>query len=228
VREGLDRFKEILYLSEDNREVYPEGTIMPGFRRGKNLGETIAPTRPQRERVERVQGGCYACSSRKCQLHQSGALQEVSSIRSRWDGQVVRLHNRQACDTSNVVYHILCPCGEGEAAGWWGRGGADYIGSTTNFKRRWSKHMSDCKLGHWDACGLTEHFRRHHQGGDREAVISNLKVTLLDHLRGPYDEDELRILEQGWMHTLGTYQRTGCNSRQELVSSQRRTWGQAH
>jgi hypothetical protein len=214
VKEGLKRFEEILYLSEDNREVYPRGSIMPGFRRGRNLGETIAPTRPQRERVEREEGGCYACSSRRCQLHQSGALQEVTSVRSRWDGQVVRLLIRQDCATKHVVYRILCPCGHS----------VDYVGSADTMKRRWSKHMSDIRFGHWDACGLTDHFRRHHQG-DLEAALSNLQVTILDHLKGPYSEDRLRELEQGWMYKLGTYHRTGCNTRQELVSSSRRTWG---
>ena len=56
-------------------------------------------------------------------------------------------------------------------------------------------------------------------------TCSNLQVTLIDHLKGRYSEDRLRELEQGYMHKLGTYRRTGCNTRQELVSTSRRTWG---
>jgi hypothetical protein len=175
VKEGLKRFEEILHLSEDNREVFPKGSIMPGFRRGRNLGETIAPTRPQRERVEREEGGSYPCSSKRCLLHQSGALQVVTSVRSRWDGQVVQLHNQQVCDTPHVVYYILCPCAAS----------VDYVGSAATMKRRWSKHKSDIRLDHWDACGLTDHYRRHHQGV-KEVASGNLKVTIIDHLKGSY------------------------------------------
>ena len=58
-----------------------------------------------------------------------------------------------------------------------------------------------------------------------EAAISNLQVTLVDHLEGPYHEKRFRELEQSLMWKLGTYQRTGCNSRLELTSTNRRTWG---
>ena len=60
-----------------------------------------------------------------------------------------------------------------------------------------------------------------------EVAISNLQVTLLDHLEGPFTEEGLRDLEQGWMYKLGTFQNTGCNSRLELTSRSRRTWGNA-
>ena len=40
-------------------------------------------------------------------------------------------------------------------------------------------------------------------------AISNLQVTLLDHLEGPFTEEGLRDLEQGWMYKLGTFQNAG-------------------
>ena len=82
------------------------------------------------------------------------------------------------------------------------------------------------RKGKWEACGLTRHFGQHHQG-DLEAAIANLQVTLVDHLEGPYSELRFRELEQSWMWKLGTFQRTGCNSRLELTSVTRRTWGNA-
>ena len=54
--------------------------------------------------------------------------------------------------------------------------------------------------------------------------MAGLRVVLLDSLLGPYHEDRLRNLEQTWMHRLGTVY-VGCNSRLELTSNSRRTWG---
>ena len=48
--------EEILNMSKDNEAVFPRGSIMPGFRRGRNLGGLIAPTQPQREEKVREEG----------------------------------------------------------------------------------------------------------------------------------------------------------------------------
>jgi hypothetical protein len=90
-------------------------------------------------------------------------------------------------------------------------------------KRRWTKHMSDCRLANWANCGLTRHFERHHQQ-DIEGAISRLQVTILDRLHGTYSEDRLHRLEQSWIHRLSTVY-TGCNSRLELTTTSRRNWG---
>jgi predicted GIY-YIG superfamily endonuclease len=147
-------------------------------------------------------------------LHQSGALQQVTAITSRRDGQVWQLQRRTTCSTPNVIYHILCPCSVPR----------DYVGSTTDGKRRWSKHKTDCRKGYWDNCGLTKHFQHHHQA-DMEAAISNLKITLVDHLVGPYREERLLQLEKDWILNLGTFGPTGLNTRNQLLTGQRRNWG---
>ena len=221
IAEGLRMLEEVLYLNQDNQRVFPKGTIMAGFRRGRNLGEIIAPTKPRRERREVEEPGSVRCSSRRCLLHDSGALQEVRRIRSRRDQQEWLLPRRVECSTPNLVYYILCPCGWRAGPG--SPEGADYVGSTRDFKSRWSSHKSDIKNGRWTACGLTRHFGNCHQGDWREAV-ARLRVVLLDCLPGTLDEDRLRNLEQTWMHRLGTVY-IGCNSRVELTSSNRRTWG---
>ena len=100
-----------------------------------------------------------------------------------------------------------------------------YIGSAKNgMNRRYSKHKSDIRKKIWQACGLSRHFERHHQGNMEEA-ISNMRVTLLDHLPGPYHEGRLLELEQSWMYKLGSYERTGCNSRLELTNRRRVNYG---
>jgi hypothetical protein len=214
IKEGLQQLESVLYDNPENRRVFPRGSLIPAFTRGRNLGEQIAPTKPLRERVEREQGGSFPCASRACLLHQSGALQEVTRVTSRADGREWRLQRRSSCTTPHTIYHILCPCVNAR----------DYVGSAKDIKRRWSKHKSDCRLGNWDNCGLTKHFQQHHQQ-DMEAAISALRITLVDHLVGPYKEEKLLQLEKDWILNLGTWGPTGLNTRNQLLSNQRRNWG---
>ena len=103
IKEGLKQLESILYENPENLRVFPRGSIISAFRRGRNLGETIAPTNPLRVRRERVEGGSFACDSRRCLLHQSGALQLVNTITSRSDGQTYRLPKKTTCTTRHVI-----------------------------------------------------------------------------------------------------------------------------
>ena len=190
--------------------------MIPAFSRGRNLGEHIAPTNPVRERREREEGGCYPCTSPRgrCLLHQSGALQQVTTITSRGDGRVWRIKKRITCSSRNLVYYILCPCNNPR----------DYVGSAQNFKQRWSKHKSDCRKGKWDNCGLTRHFQQFHQA-DMEEAIEGLRVTLVDHVVGAFREEKLLQLEKDWILNLGTSGPLGLNSRNQLLTNNRRNWG---
>ena len=210
IKEGLRRLESVLYDNPDNLRVFPKGSLIPAFTRGKNLGEHIAPTQPVRERRERVQGGSFPCSSRQCLLHQSGALQEVTTVTSRGDGRLWRLQKRTTCTTRNQIYYILCNCSNPK----------DYVGSATDGKRRWSKHKSDIRKENWDNCGLTRHFEQQHKG-DMEEAISNLQITLLDHLVGMFSEEKLLQLEKDWILNMGTSGPTGMNTRNQL----RQNWG---
>jgi hypothetical protein len=81
--EGLKLLKEILHQNPENIRVFPKGSIVTGFRRGRNLWEIIAPTKPQRERRVEEVGGSGACDSSRCTLHQSGAVQECQEQEGR-------------------------------------------------------------------------------------------------------------------------------------------------
>ena len=58
-----------------------------------------------------------------------------------------------------------------------------------------------------------------------ENAISNLQVTLVDHLTGPYREEKLLQLEKDWILNMGTFGPTGLNTRNQLLTNQRRNWG---
>ena len=216
IKEGLKQLESILYDNPDNLAVFPRGSIIPAFSRGRNLGEHIAPTNPVRERREREEGGCYPCTSPRgrCLLHQSGALQQVTTITSREDGRVWRISKRITCSSKNLVYHILCPCTTPR----------DYVGSAQDFKQRFSKHKSDLRMGRWDNCGLTRHFQQFHQG-DMEEAIDHLRVTLVDCVVGAFREEKLLQLEKDWILNLGTSGPLGLNSRNQLLANNRRNWG---
>ena len=78
-----------------------------------------------------TQQGCFPCNSpRSCVLHQSGNLQQVTFVKSRYDGARHYIKHKIDCKTPNVIYYIYCDC----------QFPSDYVGSTKNMKQRWSKH----------------------------------------------------------------------------------------
>ena len=160
-----------------------------------------------------VQGGCFPCNApRACTLHQSGALQQVTFVVSRYDGIKHNIRKHLTCKTPNIVYYILCPC----------INPADYVGSSKNMKPRWSQHKKDIRNSHWTACGLTRHFGQCHRQ-DLEVHISRLEVTLLDSCE---DEKDLKRLEDKWMCNMGTlFLGGGLNSRNEVINNRRRNYG---
>ena len=108
VREGIKLMEYILYLNKENEEVFPKGSIIAGFRRQKNLGEIIAPTNPQRVAPVQVDWGRKPCAApRSCTLHESGALQTVNHVISRYDGQKHKILKSLNCSSPIVVYYIL-------------------------------------------------------------------------------------------------------------------------
>ena len=150
---------------------------------------------------ERVEGCSFACDSGRCPIHRSGALQLVNTTTSRSVG--------------HVIYHILCAHPK------------YYVGSTKDFKVRWSNHKPGCRNGRWANCGLTKHFGQHHRD-EMEVTIADLKVTYFDHLTGNYREERLLQLETDWIVRMETFGPTGLNTRNQLLSQQRRNWSPGH
>ena len=213
VHDGIRMLQNILYENRENEKCFPRGSLIAGVRRQKNLGEFVAPSKPVRVARVAVQGGCYPCDApRACTLHQSGALQRVNSVVSRYDGVKHFIRKRIDCNSKGVIYYILCPCGSE----------SDYVGSTTNMKRRWSKHKHDIRNSNWTACGLTRHFGDHHTG-DIEAALGLLQVILVDQCD---QEKDLKTTEDKWMCNLGTLF-VGLNSHNEVISNKRRNFGVA-
>ena len=63
VHKGMKLLEDILYQNNENSKCFPKGSIISGFRRQKNLGEIISPSKPVREARVVTQGGCYLCNA---------------------------------------------------------------------------------------------------------------------------------------------------------------------
>ena len=175
-------------MDNENKGAFPPGTLISGFRRQKNIGEIIAPSKPVRVAPQEPAGGrgCFPCQApRACTLHQSGALQVVNRLRSSYDGVVHKIFKHLECSTPNVVYHIRCVY----------VAGGSYVGSTVDMRERGSKHKYDIRHANWTACGLARHFGQCHRR-DLEANINKLEVTLVDCC---LEEKDLKKLEDKWM-----------------------------
>ena len=213
VHMGVKIFQEILYQNRENEICFPRGSIITGFRRQRNLGEIVAPSKPKREARVAEHGGCFPCNApRACTLNQSGVLQQVKVVVSRFDSVKNFIRKSINCNTPNVVYYILCECNTP----------GDYIGSSKSMKKRWSTHKYDIRNGNWTACGLTRHFGQHHRNNIEEA-IAGLKIVLLDCCK---EEKDLKKTEDMWMCNMGTLF-GGLNSHNEVLSNRRRNFGQS-
>ena len=76
--------KATLYRDPHNRRLFPEGTVIAGFRRRRNLGSLVSPTRPRRQpRPPWGEGGCRPCPSNRDQIH--AWLVTTNTVISPWD-----------------------------------------------------------------------------------------------------------------------------------------------
>ena len=91
--------------------------------------------------------------------------------------------------------------------------------STMDIKTRLSKHRTDIRKK-TEFCGLTKHF--HHHQGDWEVAKTRLVFTLLDHVECTYSAECHLQLKKDRILNLGTWGPSGFNSRNELLTNQRR------
>ena len=215
--------KDTLYRDPVNRRLFPEGSVMSGFRRRRNLGEIICPTNPRRQprppNVPVGGGGCEPCGARRCQIHQN--LVTANRVISPWDNRPKKIYKHLNCSTPNLVYYLKCgqcPC----------PGIPHYTGSTVDFKARWRSHKSDMTRLAGRCCNFCEHWSRHHSGAPND--LGGVQIFFLDSVEDPGPKAEgypkLRQLESKWMVDLGSLGSLdplqGCNRKDDAAA---RAWG---
>ena len=204
-----------------NRRLFPEGSVIAGFRRWRNLGEFVAPTVPRRQpRPPPGDGGCGPCPSTRDQIHQH--LVTTNYVTSPWDKKTRKILKSVNCLTPNLIYYLKCvncPAGPNVVP--------HYVGSSVRFKGRWSAHKSDMTRGIGKDCGFCEHWARHHSQNPTD--LSSIKIYLLDFCEDPgLKEDDypnLKRLEEKWMVSLGSLGNLdpiqGCNKRDDAKAKAR-------
>ena len=186
-----------------NRKLFPDGSVIAGFRRRRNIGEMVAPTVPQR--VPRQQpppgsGGCHPCEAVRCQIHQN--LVTTKTVISPWDKRPRRITKDLKCTDRNLVYYLkctACPMGPNLTP--------HYVGSTVNFRgSRWSSHKNSMIKGTGKDCHFCEHWAQFHKNNLQD--ISCVQIIFLDSCDDPGPAEEgyplLRKLEEKWMINLGS------------------------
>ena len=203
----------ILHENPLNKKLFPSSSIFSGFKKRKNLGQMICPTNPRRTRPPvQPRGGSAPCKSRICQVHQH--LNRTDTVQASYDKRPHKIRKPVDCQTPNMVYMLTCKsCPEAP----------QYIGSSTNFKQRWSHHKTDMVNGVGEDCGFCKHWKRFHQN---ERDLQNLQITFLDYTEDPGTREnqypKLKRLEATWMTNLGTLSainpRSGLNCKDEARS----------
>ena len=213
-----------LYRDPINRRLYPDGSVIAGFRRRRNLGSMVAPTRPRRQpRPPRGEGGCRPCPSRVDQIH--SWLVTTNKVTSPWDKRPYKIYKVLNCLTPFLVYYLVCtncPTRPGITP--------HYTGSAVNVKKRLSSHKSDMTRGVGKDCGFCEHWARYHRNQLQD--LSMFQVYFLDSCEDPGrredDYPHLKRLEEKWMVTLGSLgsmdPAQGCNRRDDAKAGAR-SWG---
>ena len=126
-----------LFILQSNpklKELFPRSSIIPSFRRSKNLKELLTPSRfktVEEEQTIHQNNGCFKCDRNRCDLCRNFFV-ESKSFLSFQTGKKYTIHSRLFCDSKNVIYLASCK-----------KCRLQYVGSTTNdFRIRFRNHKS--------------------------------------------------------------------------------------
>lgn len=219
----LRKNKYTLFRDPVNRRLFPEGSVIAGFRRRRNLGEMVCPTNPSRvprpPQLSGTERGCGPCGANRCQIHQN--IMTCNKVVSPWDSRPRQIYKKLSCATPNVVYYFKCTQCPGP-------GVPHYTGSTVEFKQRWRKHKSDMTRLVGKDCNFCEHWSRYHR--DNPTDFSGVEIYLLDKVEDAGRKEDgypnLRKLEDKWMVNMGSLGTIdpiqGCNKKDDAAA---KAWG---
>ena len=141
----------ILQTNPKLKELFPRGSIIPSFRRSKNLKELLAPfclkTVNEGQTIHH-NNDCFKCKRNRCDLCRNFFV-ESKSFLSFQTSKKYTIHSRLPCDSKNVIYLVSCE-----------KYRLQYVGSTTtDFRIRFHYHKS-AMLTNKTTCEVTIHFTR--------------------------------------------------------------------
>ena len=194
-----------LLNTSELRNIFPSKTIMPAFRRTKNLKDLLAPSKckPNKALTQVQNAGCFKCQ-RRCDLC-SNYFQETNYFESFVTGRKYTIKESLSCISENVIY--LASCNKCKL---------QYVGSTTNqFKVRFRNHKSSMKTNK-KTCEVAVHFN------NTEHCLENFSFVCIEQINDSTNVDsKLLTREAYWTMQLRTLQPFGLNKRREYKSKNR-------
>ena len=188
------------------QEIFPAGSIIPAYRRTKNLEDLLAPSRlkvnVENNNANLGVGGCIKCK-RKCDLC-TNYLVESDRFTSLAMGRFYKIKQALYCTSTNVVYLASCR-----------KCKLQYVGSTSNqFKVRFRNHKSVMNTGK-NTCKVAIHFN------NTPHSLTDFEFTIIEKIINTQKKEVLLIREAYWAAQLGTLQPTGLNERCEYRTTTR-------
>ena len=204
----------ILQFNPKLKELFPRGSIIPSFRRSKNLKELLAlsgfKTVNEDQTIHR-NNGCLKCDRNRCDLCRN--FVESKSFLSFQTGKKYTIHSRLSCDSKNLIYLVSCK-----------KCRLQYVGSTTtDFRIRFRNHKS-AMLTKKTTCEVAIHFTR------IPHTLGDFPFQCIDQVQAPSGSEEIdRLLitkEAYWSAQLFSLAPHGLNKRKEFHSKNRILYNQ--
>ena len=165
----------LLYSSPAMKEVFPDNSIFPAFRKCKSLKDHFQTTktcvRSNVNDVNNIKSGCFKCVKSRCDLC-ANFLDECINFSSVITGKNYVIRDNLTCSSCNVIYLASClECN------------VQYVGSTsTPFKVRFRNHKSDM-VNNKARCELAVHFN------SKPHILSKIRFIIIEQIRSTINVD---------------------------------------
>lgn len=197
----INKHCNLIYNAPLLQQTFPPKSLVPSFRRTKNLKELIAPSRFRPTGNALEQGKCFRCA-KKCDLCKH--LTETDKFQSFATGRTYYIKESVSCSSQNVIYLIAC-----------NRCRLQYVGSSKDFKRRFANHKSHMKHNK-NTCEVAKHFN------SAPHSLDEFEFVIIEQIRNQGNlERALLNREAYWTSQLRCLFPYGLNKRKEYKSNKR-------
>ena len=202
----IKSYSHFIYDSPTLAQIFPKGSIIPSYRKAKNIKELLArPKGSHYSNNGHSAAGCFKCN-KKCDLCKNYFKEDKIFYSARTD-RYYTIRQHLDCKSKDVIYLATCK-----------KCKVQYVGSTSNeFKVRFRNHKS-AMLTNKTTCELAVHFNRvEHLMSDFEFIVIEKVVNESE------DQIDRRLLtrEAFWCSQLCTLHPHGLNKRSEFNSKNR-------